>query len=225
MRLPGAAGALTVDGAVGVTIAEVTVGDAVVVAMRAAASCGADTAGAVVPAALTETVDAVTALVGHSVADGSACVDFELLELVAVGVASAGFAADSGVGFFVGGVDSVVVLPLEVLVVPVLVTEVLAPPDACTRPACGSLDDPGCVVESVDVCVVCEDDDVAVPVLVVSVLGVDDADGEPLDAELLLVSVDDAPVVSASAIAGLLAIDTPNPSVTANAPTRPIYLA
>ena len=115
------------------------------VAMRAAASCGADTAGAVVLAALAETVDAVTALVGDFVADGSACVvDFELLELVAVGVASAGFAADSGVGFFVGGVDSVVVvLPLEVLVVPVLVTEVLAPPDACTRPACGSLDDPG----------------------------------------------------------------------------------
>jgi hypothetical protein len=69
------------------------------------------------------------------------------------------------------------------------------------------------------------DDDEAVTVLVVSVLGVDDADVEPLDDELLVVSVDDAPVVSASAIAGLLAIDTPNPSVTANAPTRPIYLA
>jgi hypothetical protein len=77
-------------------------------------------------------------------------------------------------------------------------------------------------VESVDVCV---DDDEAVPVLVVSVLGVDAADVEPLDDELVEVSVDDAPVVSASAIAGPLAIDTPNPSVMANAPTRPIYLA
>lgn len=69
-------------------------------------------------------------------------------------------------------------------------------------------------MESVDVCV---DDDDAVAVLVVSVLGDDD--------ELLVVSVDDAPLVSASAIAGLLAIDTPSPSVSANAPTRPIYLA
>jgi hypothetical protein len=102
-------------------------------------------AGAVVLAALTETFDAVTVLVGDSVADDSAnVVGFELLELVGVGVDSAGFADDSGVGFVVGGVESVgVVLLLEVLVVPVLVTEVLAPPEACTRPACGSVDDPG----------------------------------------------------------------------------------
>jgi len=67
-------------------------------------------------------------------------------------------------------------------------------------------------------------DEVDDAVLVVSVLD-DDADVESLDDELLEVSVDDAPVVSASAIAGVLAIATPNPSVTANAPTRPIYLA
>ena len=67
-------------------------------------------------------------------------------------------------------------------------------------------------------------DEVDDAVLVVSVLD-DDADVESLDDELLEVSVEDAPVVSASAIAGVLAIATPNPNVTANAPTRPIYLA
>ena len=67
-------------------------------------------------------------------------------------------------------------------------------------------------------------DEVDDAVLVVSVLD-DDADVESLDDELLEVSVDDPPVVSASAIAGVLAIATPNPNVTANAPTRPIYLA
>jgi hypothetical protein len=125
-------------------MAEVTVGDALVVAIRAAASCGTDAAGAVVLAALTESFEAVTALVGDSVADDVArVVDFELLELVAVGVDSAGFVDDSGVVFFVVGVESVVVvLLLEVLVVPVLVTDVLAPPEACTTPACGSVDAP-----------------------------------------------------------------------------------
>jgi hypothetical protein len=68
------------------------------------------------------------------------------------------------------------------------------------------------------------DADVDEAVLVGSVLG-DGADVEPFDDVLLDVSVDEAPVVSASAIAGPLAIATPNPSVTANAPTRPIYLA
>jgi hypothetical protein len=78
-------------------------------------------------------------------------------------------------------------------------------------------------------------DDDTVPVLVGPVLGDDDddadatvefaeepedwepADVEPLDEELL-----EEPLGSASAIAGLLASATPNPSVTANAPTRPI---
>ena len=88
-------------------------------------------------------------------------------------------------------------------------------------------------------------DDDAVPVLVGPVLGDDDADaatvefegepedGEPADVEpldeelleerveLLEERVDEEPLGSASAIAGLLAIATPNPSVTANAPTRP----
>jgi hypothetical protein len=50
------------------------------------------------------------------------------------------------------------------------------------------------------------------------------ADVEPLDEELLEELeelVDEESVGSASAIAGLLAIATPSPSVTANAPTRP----
>jgi hypothetical protein len=87
-------------------------------------------------------------------------------------------------------------------------------------------------------------DDDTVPVLVGPVLGVDGeddadarvelaeepedggpADVEPLDEELLEEAleepVDDEPPGSASAIAGLLASATPNPSVTANAPTRP----
>jgi hypothetical protein len=87
-------------------------------------------------------------------------------------------------------------------------------------------------------------DDDAVPVLVGPVLGDDDADDseataefeeepedgepadvEPLDEELLEEleePVDEEPIGSASAIAGLLAIATPTPSATANAPTRPI---
>jgi hypothetical protein len=87
-------------------------------------------------------------------------------------------------------------------------------------------------------------DDDAVPVLVGRVLGDDGgddadatvefaeepeggepADVEPLDEELLEEPleepVDEEPLGSASAIAGLLARATPNPSVTANAPTRP----
>ena len=51
------------------------------------------------------------------------------------------------------------------------------------------------------------------------------ADVESLDEELLeeplKEPVDEEPPGSASAIAGLLASATPNPSVTANAPTRP----
>jgi hypothetical protein len=87
-------------------------------------------------------------------------------------------------------------------------------------------------------------DDDAVPVLVGPVLGDDDEDDadatvefaeapedaeptdvEPLDEELLEEPleepVDEEPLGSASAIAGLLASATANPSVTANAPTRP----
>ena len=87
-------------------------------------------------------------------------------------------------------------------------------------------------------------DDDAAPVLVRLVLEddvADDADapvefdeepedGEPADVALLdeelleeplQEPVDVEPLGSASAIAGLLAIATPNPSVTANAPTRP----
>ncbi|MGX9790897.1 hypothetical protein [Mycobacterium sp. MMS18-G62] len=70
------------------------------------------------------------------------------------------------------------------------------------------------------------DVDVVDAVLVVSVLDDDDAeDAGSLDDEVFEVSDDDVPVVSASAIAGVLAIAAPNPSVTAKAPTRPIYLA
>jgi hypothetical protein len=83
-------------------------------------------------------------------------------------------------------------------------------------------------------------DDDAVPVLVGPVLGDDDEDDadatvefaeepedgeptevEPLDEELLEEPLEEEPLGSASAIAGLLASATPNPSVTANAPTRP----
>lgn len=90
-------------------------------------------------------------------------------------------------------------------------------------------------------------DDDAAPVLVRLVLGDDDADEgdatvefeeeaedvEPADVEPcdeglleeleepLEEPVDEEPRGSASAIPGLLAIATPTPSVTANAPTRP----
>jgi hypothetical protein len=90
-------------------------------------------------------------------------------------------------------------------------------------------------------------DDDAAPVLVRLVVGDDDpddadavvefdeepedvepADVEPCDEELveeleepLVDPVDEEPRGSASATPGLLAIATPTPSVTANAPTRP----
>ncbi|MGX9790896.1 hypothetical protein [Mycobacterium sp. MMS18-G62] len=139
MRLPPAAGALTVDGAVGVRTVEVSVGDAVVVAMRAAASGTTETADAVVFAELAESFDAATLLVGDAVAGDAISAE----ELVPDGRVSVVRSDESDVGFFVAGVESVVVvLPVEVLVVPVLVTEVLAPPDACTTPACGSVAEP-----------------------------------------------------------------------------------
>jgi hypothetical protein len=138
MRLPGAAGALTVVGAIPVTTVEVTVGDALVVAMRATASCGADTAGAVVLAELAEPLDAVRPLVGLVAKDATVGA-----ALVIDGWAAVVGVDESDVVFFVEGVESVVgVLPVEVLVVPVPATLVLAPPEACTTPACGSVVDP-----------------------------------------------------------------------------------
>jgi hypothetical protein len=104
----------------------------------------------------------------------------------------------------------------------VLVTDVFAPPEACTIPASGSVADTDWVEESADADVVAGVED-AVPVS--SVLGDDDGDVESLDDDVFEVSVDDAPAVSASAIGGVLATATPIPSVTAKAPTRPIYLA
>jgi hypothetical protein len=202
---------------VGLTSVGVTVGDALVVVMRAAARCGADSVGAVVlAAALTETFDAVRPLAGDSVADGETLGT----ELMSDDCGSVVRAVDSDVVFFVEEFV-VAVLTVEVLLVPVVVTDVFAPPEACTIPVSGAVDDPDSVEESADAAVVADVEDC---VLVVSVL-VDDADVESLDDEVFEVSVDSPPVVSASAIAGLLAIATPIPSVTAKAPTRPIYLA
>jgi hypothetical protein len=245
--------------------AAVTVGDALVVGkLAAAASCGrdaADAAGAVVLATLTETFEVVAPLVGEPAAeDPRRGVDTEMFELLllASGVDFVACADDDaevcpGVDAVVEGPEAAVVVALgvevlglevavvgSVLVVPVPVTEVLAPPVACTTPARGSVDDPDWVEDFVDAWL----DDDAVPVLVGAVLGDDDADdadatvefeeepddGEPADVEpldeelleeLLEEPVDEEPLGSASAIAGLLAIATPNPSVTANAPTRP----
>ena len=244
--------------------AAVTVGDALVVRKLAAATrCGrdaADAAGAVVLATLTETFEVVAPLVGEPAAeDPRRGVDTEMFELLllASGVDFVASADDDtevcpGVDAVVDGPGAAVVVALlvevlglevavvgSVLVVPVAVTEVLAPPVACTTPARGSVDDRDWVVDFVDGSV----DDDAVPVLVGPVLGDDDADGdatvefeeepedgEPADfeplheellEELLEEPVDEEPLGSASAIAGLLAIATPNPTVTANAPTRP----
>ena len=67
-------------------------------------------------------------------------------------------------------------------------------------------------------------DDDGAAVLVGSVLGDVDVDAESLDDVVLEESVAVEPVVSASAIAGLLASATPTPSATASAPTRPTQL-
>ena len=248
--------------------AAVTVGDALVVGKLAgAASFGrdaADAAGAVVLATLTETFEVVAPLVGEPAAeDPRRGVDTEMFELLPrasevdfVACADDDAEVCPGVDAVVEGAEAAVVgalrvevLGLEVAVVgsvlvePVPVTEVLAPPVACTTPAPGSVDDPDWVEDFVDASL----DDDAVPVLVGAVLGDDHADdadatvefeeepddGEPADVEpldeelleeLLEEPVDEEPLGSASAIAGLLASATPNPSVTANAPTRPTYL-
>ena len=241
--------------------AAITVGDALLVGKLAAAtSCGRDaaaSAGALVLATLTETFEVVAPIVGERAAeDPRRGVDTEMFDLLllASGVDFFACAGDDaevcpGVDAVVDGPDAAVVVAVlvevlgsdvavvgSVLVVPVSVTEVLAPPEACTTPACGSVDEPGGVEEFVDASV----DDDTVPVLVGPVLGDDEADDadvtvefaeesddgepadvEPLDEELLEEPVDEEPLGSASAIAGLLASTTPNPSVTANAPTRP----
>jgi hypothetical protein len=147
--------------------AAVTVGDALVVGkLAAAASWGRDTAdaaGAVVLATLTETFEVVAPLDGDPAAeDPPRAVDAEMLELVRLtdGVDFVACADDdaevcAGVDAVVEGPESAVVVALlvevlgldvaavgVVLVVPVPVTEVLAPPEACTTPACGSVEDP-----------------------------------------------------------------------------------
>jgi len=147
--------------------AAVNVGDALVVGKLAAAtSCGwdaADAAGAVVLATLTETFEVVAPLVGEPTAeDPRRGVDTEMFELLllASGVDFVACADDDaevcpGLDAVVDGPDAAVVVALLVevlgpdvavvvsmLVVPVPVTEVLAPPEACTTPARVSVDDP-----------------------------------------------------------------------------------
>jgi hypothetical protein len=132
----------------------------------AAASWGgdaADAAGAVVLATLTETFEVVAPIDGDPAAeDPPRTVDAEMLELVRLAdrvdfVACADDDAEirAVVDAVVEGPESAVVVALlvevlgldaaavgVVLVVPVPVTEVLAPPEACTTPACGSVEDP-----------------------------------------------------------------------------------
>jgi hypothetical protein len=167
----GAAGVTTVAVLASKLVVEiagaVTVGDARVVGKLAAAtSCGrdaADAAGALVLATLTETFEVVAPLVGEPIAeDPRRGVDTEMFELLllASGVDFVACADDDadvcpGVDAVVDGPDAAVVVALlvevpgpdvavvvSVLVVPVPVTEVLAPPEACTTPARGSVDDP-----------------------------------------------------------------------------------
>jgi hypothetical protein len=214
IRLPGAAGAA------GVTTADVTVGDAFAVRTLAVTAIGA--AGALLIATGTARFDVATLVAGGSAAEDCA-VDFE-----PPGCAT-GVGSDDD-GMTVGAVF-VVVLAVEVvwpdaavvgslLVVPEVVTDVLAPPDACTTDVFGSVDD------WVDVDA--EGGDVSgaggLAVLVGSVL--DALDVEPVDepVEVLVAESvdDDAPVESANARPEPSAIATPNPNATARAPTRPI---
>ena len=146
--------------------AAVTVGDALVVGkLAAAASCGrdaADAAGAVVLATLTETFEVVPPLDGEpATEDLRRGVDVEMLELLLLAdgvdfVAWADDDAEVDAGVDVSrGPEAAAVLALVVevlafvvavvglvLVVPVPVTEVLAPPEACTTPARRSVEDP-----------------------------------------------------------------------------------
>jgi hypothetical protein len=139
--------------------AAVTVGDGIVVGkLAAAASCGreaADAAGAVVLATLGETIEMLAPLVGEPAAeDPRRGVDVEMLELwlLAGGVDFVAWADDDAeVGAGVGAVVLALVVEVLalvvavvglVLVVPVPVTEGLAPPEACPTPARRSVDDP-----------------------------------------------------------------------------------
>jgi hypothetical protein len=144
--------------------AAVTVGDARVVGKLGAATsrgtAAADAAGAVVLATLTETFAVVAPLVGEPTAeDPRRGVDSEMFELLLLA---------SGVDFVACADDDVEVCPVDavvdrpdaavvaallvevlgpdvavvvsVLVVPVPVTEVFAPPEAATTAARGSVD-------------------------------------------------------------------------------------
>ena len=178
-----------------------------------------DAAGAVALAAFAEAFVVVTAVAGDAAAEDP---PFGVIELA---LPAGGVDFVVGADAVVAGAGSVVVvllvdLPLLdvalvefVLVVAVPVTEVLAPPEVCTTPAGGSVEDAECVEEFVDDSM--DDSDAAGDIEE----GPDDedpADGEPLDE-----SADEEPLGSASAIAGLSTIAPPSPSATANAPTRP----
>lgn len=224
MMVVGVAVVLTATGADWVTTAVVLAWKVVVETAVAVTTAGVavatDAAGAVALAAFTEAF--VVMVVVAAVAGDAAAKDrpFGVIELAlpASGV-------DFVVGAVVAGAGSVVVVLLVdlslldvalvglVLVVAVPVTEVLAPPEVCTTPAGGSVEDAECVEEFVDDSV--DDSDAAGDIEE----GPDDED--PADVEPLDESVDEEPLGSATAIDGLLAIAAPSPSATANAPTRP----
>jgi hypothetical protein len=220
--------------------AAVTVGDAVVVReLVAAASWGRAVTGGAVSATFADTFTVPTLVAGELAAkdlprgeDTEVLASVLLMTTVVIGGADDDAAVGACVDVVVERSGAGVVLALLISVpeldtaavgfVPAVLlagAEVSAPPEACTTPARGSGDDPDWVVEFVDVSLV--DDAVPVPVF-----GEDDS--VPLDEELLeeldellREPVDEEPVESASAIAGLLAIPTPSPSANASAPTRP----
>jgi hypothetical protein len=128
----------------------VTVGDVLVVGkLAAAASRGTDTvdaAVAVVSATLTETFEVAARYVGEPSAEDPSCAeDVETFEL-ALAAGGVDVVKGSDAAVVVALVNEVLGLCVAVvgvvLVVSVPVTEVLAPPEACTTPACGSVDDP-----------------------------------------------------------------------------------
>lgn len=125
-------------------VSAVTFGDALVGSLAAATSRGRDAlaaAGAVVLAALTETAGLVPPLAGEpSLEDlrrgvDRTCADVEELDRVvaALLVVAVALLAE------VLGLDAAVVVPVRVLCVPF--TAVFAPPEACTTPVPGSVDD------------------------------------------------------------------------------------
>ena len=138
--------------------ATVTVRGALVVGtLAAAAGFGRDTAGAVVLATLAEIFEVTALCVGDPAAEDTSCavaVDtFESVlpagEVDVFTLADGDAAVCAGVdavnggsaaGFVMSGVLSGAVAGI---VVPEPVTEVLAPPEACTTPEVGSVDDPG----------------------------------------------------------------------------------